>query len=149
MPSRISRRYARTLCSAAPTYCCFPPVYRAGLFEVCVMALSLFGVRPGFGFAGGPGGVLPQHSQQVVLDATRLRMDWSQLWPSAHTHQTTSFECGETSLGRRFPFFFLSHCLAVSGESVARQFVTDTCLPEQNGQPEPCPVRFAGVANHS
>jgi hypothetical protein len=59
------------------------------------------------------------------------------------------FENAVTFVGRSSPFLSLCHCFAIRGNNAAKEFVVEAFLPEHAGQPEPRPVRFAGVARHS
>ena len=72
-------------------------------------------------------------------------------WSSAtsHFHQVFRCEPKTTSAGVRSPFLVGCHWSAMSGKFPARLLVTDTCRPEQLGQPVSALVRLAGVVCHS
>jgi len=91
----------------------------------------------------------PAQQGQPVPKA-RLLIGASHSWsgPSVHIHQAFLLDLATTLSGVKSPFFVTCHSAAISGYRAANELVTDTLLPEQQGQPFP-PTREFSVACHS
>ena len=71
---------------------------------------------------------------------------WSR--PFGHFHQYLLWDPATTQSGVRSPFLVVCHSSARSGWREARQLVTETLLPRQNGHPPPDALSVT-VAFHS
>src|SRR5713101_6943583 len=81
----------------------------------------------------------PAHIGHPRWREVRLAREACQMWSGSlgHCHQTFRSEPATTCSGVSEPFLVECHWAAMSGKSVASEFVFDTCLPAQAGQPLP------------
>ncbi len=79
----------------------------------------------------------------------RFATDAIHAWPFAHRHQTRFCDPATRSAGARERLRVGCHSLAISGASVASEFVRDTRRPAQNGHAVPRDTRWLGEVIHA